>query len=447
MLFLFDDDPLHHRFAKRVLDPHNKYKINMKRMEKWNRMQFNYGLANPPYQSSNKTSLWPEFFIKLHELVTDGYGIIVPNRLGGSQPNIRNTRIFDKIKSELIIANVGECSKHFPGIGKGTDYFSYYIVDKRQKSHKCHFISRVDDFYIDPTKIEVYPTNTLSLIDLNIFAKIKTYPHKFKFKRKDDDYISDGNKRFLIKNPPNAVYSTCYKYFDDGTLSNMEKLSSNFFTYHSINNATEESAFAILNGKLATYYIEKNTINSIQVAWLNDLPRFDLTRVMSDEDQCIEIGLTPQEIKHVLNYNRTTIVHNKQLLETDKSNTVRTDDRIKQTGEVFTPSELTNEIIDQFPKESLQPNKTFIDPASGNGNLLVEILKRKIEEGHNPSDAIKTIYGVDIMSDNVKECKQRLLQIVGESESNRKTLDQNIKQGNTLKFCFNALGNNPLIEF
>ena len=44
----------------------------------------------------------------------------------------------------------------------------------------------------------------------------------------------------------------------------------------------------------------------------------------------------------------------------------------------------------------------------GNGNFLIEILNRRLKAGVNHLTAIKTIYGVDIMEDNIQECKERL---------------------------------------
>ncbi len=92
------------------------------------------------------------------------------------------------------------------------------------------------------------------------------------------------------------------------------------------------------------------------------------------------------------------------------ANINRTKERIKQTGEVFTPLELVDEILDKLPPEVFtDPTKTFLDPACGDGNFLVCVLDRKLKNGHKPVDALSTIYGVDIMPDNIRQCKARLL--------------------------------------
>ena len=105
----------------------------------------------------------------------------------------------------------------------------------------------------------------------------------------------------------------------------------------------------------------------------------------------------------------------------------RSKDRIKQTGEVFTPLELVDEILDKLPQELFQdPTKTFLDPACGDGNFLVRVVQRKIDNGCTPTEALKTTFGVDIMDDNIRECKRRLLEIAGESTQHRKIIDHNI---------------------
>ena len=87
--------------------------------------------------------------------------------------------------------------------------------------------------------------------------------------------------------------------------------------------------------------------------------------------------------------------------------------RTKATGEVFTPTPLVQEILDkldQLPYELFtDPTKTFLDPSCGDGQFLAEVLIRKMEAGSTFEQALSTIYGVDLMPDNVKLCQDRLL--------------------------------------
>jgi len=87
-------------------------------------------------------------------------------------------------------------------------------------------------------------------------------------------------------------------------------------------------------------------------------------------------------------------------------------DRVQQTGEVFTPEWLVNEMLDKLPPEVWSQEKTFCDPACGNGNMLIPILHRKITVyNHKPSQALKTIRGMDIMRDNIRKTRLRLIQV------------------------------------
>lgn len=84
--------------------------------------------------------------------------------------------------------------------------------------------------------------------------------------------------------------------------------------------------------------------------------------------------------------------------------------RVKATGEVFTPTPLVQEVLNQLDNDAfVDPTNTFIDPSCGDGQFLSEVLIRKLEAGHDFEQALSTIYGVDLMPDNVKLCQDRLL--------------------------------------
>ena len=122
-----------------------------------------------------------------------------------------------------------------------------------------------------------------------------------------------------------------------------------------------------------------------------------------------------------------------------KDMTVR-EKRVKKTAEVFTPNKLVNEVLDKLPSEVWEEKEdnTFLDPACGNGNFLIHVLWRKIAKGHDPTEALKTVYGVDIMQDNIKECRLRLLKIISiYEEITKKHIEiifTNIKWLNSVKW-------------
>jgi len=87
--------------------------------------------------------------------------------------------------------------------------------------------------------------------------------------------------------------------------------------------------------------------------------------------------------------------------------------RVKQTAEVFTPTELVQEMLDKLEEQDpilfSDPNKTFLDNSCGDGQFLSEVVIRKMERsGCTLEQALSTVYGVELMCDNVEECKRRL---------------------------------------
>lgn len=83
--------------------------------------------------------------------------------------------------------------------------------------------------------------------------------------------------------------------------------------------------------------------------------------------------------------------------------------RVKQTAEVFTPTDLVIEICQQLDINQFAPGKTVIDPACGDGQFLIVALGIKMYQfGMSREDALQDLYGVDLMRDNVDLCKRRL---------------------------------------
>lgn len=115
--------------------------------------------------------------------------------------------------------------------------------------------------------------------------------------------------------------------------------------------------------------------------------------------------------------------------------------RIKSTGEVFTPTILVQEILDQLDPALFQdPGKTFLDPACGDGQFLGEVLIRKVESGCEFEQALGTIYGIDIMQDNVELCRERLL--CGQ-EHLRHIVEKNIVCADGLDYHYRFDGSDP----
>lgn len=92
---------------------------------------------------------------------------------------------------------------------------------------------------------------------------------------------------------------------------------------------------------------------------------------------------------------------------------MRSEERKKQLGEVFTPQFLVERMLNKLQScgSDVLTNykKTVLDNSCGNGNFLVEILQQRMMNGISHKDALSTIYGIDIDELNIKECRTRLL--------------------------------------
>lgn len=115
--------------------------------------------------------------------------------------------------------------------------------------------------------------------------------------------------------------------------------------------------------------------------------------------------------------------------------------RVKATGEVFTPTPLAQEILARLPEEVFtDPTKTFLDNSCGDGQFLSEVLIRKVESGIDFEQALRTIYGVDLMPDNVELCRERLL--CGR-EDLRHIVENNIICADALRYHYRFDGSHP----
>jgi len=114
--------------------------------------------------------------------------------------------------------------------------------------------------------------------------------------------------------------------------------------------------------------------------------------------------------------------------------------RVKATGEVFTPTPLVEEILDKMDQLLFtDQTKTFLDPSCGDGQFLASVLYRKLQNGVEFETALSTIYGVDLMQDNVELCRERLL--CGR-EDLRHIVEKNIVCHDALTYDYSFNGTN-----
>jgi SAM-dependent methyltransferase len=101
--------------------------------------------------------------------------------------------------------------------------------------------------------------------------------------------------------------------------------------------------------------------------------------------------------------------------------------RVADHGEVYTAPREVNAMLDLVKSETERIDSRFLEPACGNGNFLAEILTRKlgiVEKRYAKSQleyeryavlAVSSIYGIDILQDNVQGCRHRLFGIFDEN--------------------------------
>ena len=99
---------------------------------------------------------------------------------------------------------------------------------------------------------------------------------------------------------------------------------------------------------------------------------------------------------------------------------IKSRQRVTEHGEVFTAEREVKAMCDLVKQETERIDSRFLEPACGTGNFLTEILARKLsvvksEYGRSPLEyekysllAVSSLYGVDIMADNVETCRERL---------------------------------------
>ena len=105
---------------------------------------------------------------------------------------------------------------------------------------------------------------------------------------------------------------------------------------------------------------------------------------------------------------------------------VKSKQRVADHGEVFTPPWLVEAMLDLVREETERIDSRFLEPACGDGNFLVQILKRKLaavekkygksefEKRHFALFALMCLYAIELLSDNIADCRANLLGIFSE---------------------------------
>ena len=133
--------------------------------------------------------------------------------------------------------------------------------------------------------------------------------------------------------------------------------------------------------------------------------------------------------------------------------------RVTDHGEVFTPGWMVEDMLDLVSDEASRIDSRFLEPACGSGNFLRSVLTRKLntvqskygksdfERKHHALFSIMCIYGIELLGDNVIECRKGLLNIYANYlsielqdvwyKAAQAVLEENIIQGDALTLTTN----------
>lgn len=174
----------------------------------------------------------------------------------------------------------------------------------------------------------------------------------------------------------------------------------------------------------------------------------------------IESHVTIKIVTIIVTIRVTSVTMDKQ---------IKSKQRVTDHGEVFTREQEVNAMLDLVKDETLRIESRFLEPACGDGNFLIQILKRKleiVEKNYRTSQreyefyavlAVCSIYGIELLEDNAKVCRKRLLSyfiLQYEQVFPKQTtpdciavvefiLSLNIVEGDALTMCYSK-SNKPL---
>ena len=105
---------------------------------------------------------------------------------------------------------------------------------------------------------------------------------------------------------------------------------------------------------------------------------------------------------------------------------VKSKQRVADHGEVFTPAWMVEAMLDLVKGETERIDSRFLEPACGSGNFIVQILRRKLaavqlkygksdfERQHYALYGLMCIYGIELLADNIAECRANMLEVFAE---------------------------------
>ena len=125
-------------------------------------------------------------------------------------------------------------------------------------------------------------------------------------------------------------------------------------------------------------------------------------------------------------YTNGVVRHSGAHAKPSPMNLIKSKKRVADHGEVFTPPWMVEAMLDLVKDETERIDSRFLEPACGSGNFLVPVLQRKLaavevkfgksdfERRHYALLAVMCIYGIELLADNIAECRANMLEIFAE---------------------------------
>lgn len=189
--------------------------------------------------------------------------------------------------------------------------------------------------------------------------------------------VLESKKSYIVTSEPICGGTICYVPLD--TEAQAEKLK-----------------LFVEKNQFFAEYVKRMKVRGHAFA-LRHMKRFDLSQIVSGEELPVEWNLSTEDLLPPIKISNDT-TENKT--------------RVKELGEVFTPTELvtfTLGLIAKFdPTAFTDPTTTFVDSMAGNGQFLVGIVNAKLANGSSSDDALSTVHGIDLTQLNIDTCRERL---------------------------------------
>jgi len=105
---------------------------------------------------------------------------------------------------------------------------------------------------------------------------------------------------------------------------------------------------------------------------------------------------------------------------------IRSKERVAKHGEVFTPEYIVHDmhnLIDNWA----DPTMIFLEPTCGHGNFVEAAVQKKLDAGLTAYQAVNTVFGMDIMKDNIEDCRRRVFHLVRPYANGDKEKEQELR--------------------